>query len=330
MSRLRYVTVRSIQTLFLLWLVLTFLFFFFRMMPGSFVDIMLFGGANQETIQAFEAKWGLDDPLYIQYWHYLVNFLNLDMGTSLQFRTPVVEFVQMKIFNTLILAAPGITVGYIIASVLGTVMGNVRGSRFERYGIITLITIGSFPGFFIGIILILIFAVWLNIFPTSGMLSAEVSAQYADAAWWRPYLTKDFALHYALPFTAVVLRFLYAPTMVMRTSVVEVMGQDFNYYNRVTGLPYVNRMRHLARHSILPVITLYPVSMTRAISGLVLLEIVFNWPGIGYALVQAVLSRDFPVVQFVFFVTAAVVIIANFGVDIVYGFIDPRISVGED
>lgn len=330
MSRARYISVRTLQTIFLLWLVLTFLFFFFRLMPGSFVDIMMFGGANQETIQAFKAKWGLNDPLYIQYWHYLINFLNLDMGTSLQFRTPVVEFVQMKILNTLILAAPGITVGYILGSVIGTVIGNKRGSRLERYGIITLITIGSFPGFFIGIILILIFAVWLNIFPTSGMLSAEVSAQYAGAPWWRPYFTKDFALHYALPFTVVVLRFLYAPTMVMRTSVVEVMGQDFNYYSRVTGLPYVKRMRHLAEHSILPVITLYPVSMTRAISGLVLIEIVFNWPGIGYALVQAVLSRDFPVVQFVFFVTAAIVIIANFGVDIIYGFIDPRISVGED
>ena len=330
MSRVRYIGVRTVQTIFLLWLVLTFLFFFFRMMPGSFVDIMLFGGANQETIEAFKTKWGLNDPLYIQYWRYFINFLQLDMGTSLQFRTPVVEFVRVKIFNTLILAGPGITVGYVLGSVLGTVMGNRRGSKLERYGIISLITVGSFPGFFIGIILILIFSVWLNIFPTSGMVSAEVSAQYADAAWWRPYLTKDFAMHYVLPFSAVVLRFLYSPTMVMRTSVVEVMGQDFNYYNRVTGLPYVKRLNHLARHSILPVITLYPVSMTRAISGLVLLEIVFNWPGIGYALVQAVLSRDFPVVQFVFFVTAAVVIISNFAVDIIYGFIDPRISVGED
>jgi peptide/nickel transport system permease protein len=299
-------------------------------MPGSFVDIMLFGGANQETIQAFKTKWGLNQPLYIQYWEYLINFLQLEMGTSLQFREPVIDFVRMKIFNTLILAAPGITVGYLLGSVIGTVMGNLRGSRFERYGIITLITVGSFPGFFIGIILILIFAVWLNIFPTSGMLSPTVSAQFADAAWWRPYLTQDFAFHYVLPFSAVVLRFLYSPTMVMRTSVVEVMGQDFNYYNRVSGLPYAKRLKHLGRHAILPVITLYPVSMTRAISGLVLIEVVFNWPGIGFALVQAVLSRDFPVVQFVFFITAAIVIISNFAVDIIYGIIDPRISVGED
>jgi peptide/nickel transport system permease protein len=86
----------------------------------------------------------------------------------------------------------------------------------------------------------------------------------------------------------------------------------------------------MLKHASLPLITLYPVSMTRAIGGLVLIEIVFNWPGIGFTLVQAVLSRDFPVVQFVFFLVAAFVIVANFGVDIIYGIIDPRVSVGED
>jgi peptide/nickel transport system permease protein len=116
----------------------------------------------------------------------------------------------------------------------------------------------------------------------------------------------------------------------MRTSVVEVMGQDFIYYHKVTGLPYISKLKHIGKHAILPVITLYPVSMTRAISGLVLIELVFNWPGIGFALVQGVLQRDFPVVQFVFFITAAMVVIANFGVDLLYGIIDPRISVEGD
>jgi peptide/nickel transport system permease protein len=118
--------------------------------------------------------------------------------------------------------------------------------------------------------------------------------------------------------------------MIMRTSVVEALGQDFSYYQRVVGLPEFRRKWHIAKHASLPVITLYPVSMTRAIGGLVLVEIVFNWPGIGSTLVSSVFARDIPVVQFVFFLVGAMVIIANFGIDLLYGIIDPRVSISDE
>ena len=116
----------------------------------------------------------------------------------------------------------------------------------------------------------------------------------------------------------------------MRTSVVEVSGQDFAYYHRVKGLAKSTQLHHIMKHASLPVITLFPVSMTRAIGGLVLVELVFNWPGVGSFLVDAVLFRDFPVVQFVFFLVAIWVILGNYVVDIVYGIIDPRVAVGGD
>jgi hypothetical protein len=175
--------------------------------------------------------------------------------------------------------------------------------------------VGAFPTFVTSIFLIIIFACVLNVLPTSGMFGFQTSSQYADAAWWRPYLTVDFGQHYILPFAAVLLRYAYLPVLIMRTSVVEVIGQGFFFYHRMTGLPGGQRLQHLLKHASLPLITLYPVSMTRAIGGLVLIEIVFNWPGIGFTLVQAVPSRDFPVVQFVFFLVAAFVIVANFGVE---------------
>jgi len=309
--------------------VLTFLFFLFRLMPGDFASLMMRQGASDAAVASFRERWGLDDPLYVQYWRYLVNFLQLDMGTSLQFRKPVWDYVAPKIFNTFILVAPSITFGYIIASVIGTVMGSNRGSKFEKYGVIALITTGAFPGFFVAILAIIAFGVHLNLVPTGSMFGVENIDRFADAPWWRPYLTVDFAAHYILPFSVIVVRYLFGPSLVMRTSVIEVMDQDFVYYQRVSGLPSLRRLRHLAKHSILPVVTLYPVSMTRALSGLVLIELVFNWPGIGFALIQAVYSRDTPVVMFVFFITAAFVIIANFVVDILYGVIDPRVSVGE-
>lgn len=323
----RYAIVRSIQTIFMLWLVLSALFLLFRMMPGDFTAQMAAAGANEQTLDQIREQWGLNDPLHVQYQHYMINFVQLDMGESVVYRTDVWEFVKIRIFNTFILVAPAITITYILGALVGTVAGSRRGSRLEEIGIVPVIGLGSFPEFFLSIVLIVVFSSWLGLFPTSGMLSSGVTSQYE--AWWRPYLTLNFAYHYVLPFTAVVCRYLFIPSLVMRTSVVEVMGEDYTEYHRLTGLPSVAQLKHIAKHASLPLITIYPASMTRALGGLVLVETVFNWPGIGWTLVEAVLGRDYPVVQFVFFTVAAFVIIANFAVDLLYGVIDPRIRVEE-
>lgn len=327
MSRVRYIALRTLQTVFLLWFVLTFLFFFFRLMPGDFTNRMLYAGASPETIAAMQAKWGLNQPLHVQYYRYILNMATLDPGISRQFRVPVWEYVKMKIFNSFILIAPAITLSFIIGSTWGTIIGNRRDSRLEKYGHIPIIIMGTFPEFFTAMVLIIVFAGWLGWFPTSGLMDPSVATQFVDAPWWRRYLTWSFAEHYILPFAAVIMWSLLLPTLVMRTSIVEVRNQGFMYYHRLTGLRNRQILKHLGKHASLPVITLYPVMMTRAIGGLVLIEIVFNWPGIGDALVGAVLARDFPVMQFVFFLAAAWVIIANFVVDLVYGFVDPRVSV---
>lgn len=327
MSRKGFFVKRTLQTFVLLWIILTFLFFLFRFMPGSFADQMLYQGASPESVAAFEERWGLNDPLHVQYRRYLVNFAMLDPGQSLVYREPVWAYVQEKILNTFILVAPAMTVGYIAGTVLGTMMGINRDSWLDRYGVVPAITLGTTPSFFLGIVVIVIFAGWLNIFPTSGMLSPQMTSKLANAPWWRPYLTANFGMHYILPFSVIVLRYIYEPLLIMRTSIVEMSGQDFAYYHRINGLPKMRWMRHLAKHAIIPVVTFYPISMGRAISGLVLIETVFNWPGIGYALVEAVLGNDYPVVQFVFFLAAAFVIVGNYIVDIVYSIIDPRISM---
>jgi len=324
----RYLGTRFLQTVFTLLAVITFLFFLFRAMPGSYADIMLSQGAPPESVAAFEERWGLNDPLYIQYLRYIWNLLLLDAGTSLYAGVPVVDFVGKRMFNTFLLAGPGVVVGYILAISLGSLMGNLRGSIIEKYGTIPVIVFGTMPEFFSSIILVVIFADILNLFPSGGMVSLDLIGSFDN--WWEPYLTDSFAWHYILPFTAIVMRKTMQPLLVMRTSIVEVLGQDFIYYHRMTGLPEFERVKHVTKHSILPVITLFPISMVQAISGLVLIEIVFNWPGIGYTLVRAVARRDFPVVQFVFILAAAFVIFMNFLIDIIYGYIDPRVEVGED
>jgi peptide/nickel transport system permease protein len=324
MSKVKYFVFRTVQSVFLLWVVLTFLFFFFRLMPGSYSDIMLYQGASQDTVAAFEERWGLNDPLYVQYWRYLRNFVLLDPGTTLQYRQDVWEFVKFRLFNSMILVLPGITAAYIFGVLSGSLMGRLRGSKLEKYGIIPVLMAGTFPAFFTSIVLIIIFASWLGWFPTSGMGTAGFAT---EQAWWQRYLSWDFAWHYVLPVTAVFLRFAFLPTLIMRTSVVEVMGQDFMDFHRINGISKLRQYRHLGKNSILPVITMYPISATRSIGGLVLVEVVFNWPGIGFSLVEGVLSRDFPLIQFIFFLVAAFIIFANYAVDVIYGFIDPRVSL---
>ena len=325
-SMKRYFAVRSLQTVFMLWLVLTALFVLFRSMPGDFTAQMAAAGANEAALEQIREQWGLNDPLYVQYWDYITNLASGNLGESPIYRVDVWEFVKLRMFNTFILVAPAMTITYLFGALVGTVAGSKRGSLLERVGIVPVIAVGSFPAFFTSIVLVVVFADVLGLFPTSGMLSATSAT---GGAWWAPYLTMDFASHYVLPFFAVFLRYLFIPSLIMRTSVVEVMGQDHTAYHRLTGLPLVSRLRHVAKHASLPVITIYPVSLARALGGVVLIETVFNWPGIGFTLVEAVLGRDYPVVQFVFFVVATFVILSNFVVDLVYGVIDPRIRVDD-
>lgn len=325
MSFKKYLVFRTLQTIVMLWLVLTALFVLFRSMPGDFTVQMAVAGADEATLQRIRERWGLNDPLYIQYWNYLKNFVQLNMGESPVYRVDVWEFTKMRIFNTFILVAPAITFTYILGAVIGTIFGTRRGTRLEKFGLIPVIGVSAFPEFFIAIVLIIVFASWLGWFPTSGMLSPGITQQYDT--WWRPYLTKNFGHHYILPFVAVVFRYMFIPSLIMRTSVVEVIGQDFTEYHRITGMPQLEQLRQIAKHSILPLITIYPVSMARALGGLVLIETVFNWPGIGWTLVEAVLGRDVPILMFIFFIVAAFIIVSNFIVDLIYGVIDPRIRI---
>lgn len=329
MGRARFFIWRTVQMVFLLWLSISFLFVLFRLMPGDFASIMLYEGVSPEQVAEFEREWGLNDPLHVQYINYMTNLLQGNFGVSLTTRQPVLEFVGLKFFNSLILLVPGVILGYIFGSALGTLIGTKRGTWIERAGVILALFLGSLPSFVIAIVMVLVFSLTFDIFPSSGMLSAGSSLQAQGAAWWQPYLTQDFLMHYILPLSTVSLRYTNLPTLVMRTSIIEVTNQDFVYYNRIVGLGRNARLKHLARHASLPVITLFPISIAQGIGGLVLIEVVFNWPGIGQAFVQSILSRNLPVLQFIFFIIAVLILVGNFLVDLAYGIVDPRISVGD-
>jgi len=331
MSRASYYLRRTVITIILIYIVATALFLLFRLMPGSYIDLVAQAGAGSAEIEELEKRWNLDGPIYVQYYTYLVQLLSGDMGTSIRYGVPVQNVVGPAMLNSIILIAPAISVAYLIGSFAGLIMGHLRDSRFEKWGVILVTVTGTIPVFFLGIIFVVIFSSWLNIFPTSGMLSSTTQAELGEnPSIFTLIQTGEFWLHYVLPFTTIVARFLFIPSLIMRTSVIEVSGQGFMTFHRMTGLRRWNRLFYQMKHASLPVITLFPVSMTRAIGGMVLVEVVFNWPGIGFLLVESVHSRDYPIVQTVFFIAAVWIILANYVVDIIYGVIDPRVSVEEE
>ena len=328
MSRLRYYLRRTAVSVVLIFFSASALFFCCRAMPGSAVDIVAVSGASPEQLAALRAKWGLDEPLHVQYYSYITNLLTGNMGESFRYGRPVTEITLNRIFNSFILVAPAITTAYVLGATFGGAMGQSPNSNAEKYGTITMGVVGTVPSFFLGLLLVLAFAQTLDLFPTSGMLSISTQAQLgSNPSLLRLVTTADFWIHYTLPFVTIVFNYLYYPALVMRTSVVEVANQNFVYLNRIKGLDRRTRLRHLLKHASLPVITIFPLSLAKAIGGLILVEIIFNWPGIGSLLVNAVLFRDYPVVQFVFFLVAIWVIVGNYVVDICYSLLDPRVSI---
>lgn len=334
MSRIRYLIKRTAVSVLLIVIAVSALFFLFRSLPGDFTVLFAQQGASQEAVARLESKWGLNKPLYVQYYRYMLNMVTGDVGTSFKYGVDVWQLTKWRLLNSFILVGPAITAAYLGGALWGGFLGNSRGQTVEEWGIVGTIFLGALPAFFTGILLVIVFSESLGLFPTSGMVSTETVRELSRAndnvTPLDMYQTKDFWLHYFLPFTTIFARYFYVPTLIMRTNVVEMLSEGFMKYHRLTGIGSLGELNKLMKHSSLPVITLYPVSMTRAIGGMVLVEIVFNWPGIGSLLVDSVTSRDFPVVQFVFFLIVVWVIVANFVVDIVYGVIDPRVSVGED
>jgi len=334
MSRARYLVKRSIVSLVLIFFSISLLFVLFRSLPGDITTLFVQQGMSPEAIARVEQKWGLNKPLHVQYIRYITNMLSGDVGTSFNFGIGVWELTRNRLLNSFVLVGPAITAAYIIGAIFGGIMGNNRGEAIERWGVVGSIFVGALPAFFTGILLIVVFSEMLNIFPTSGMVSSETLRELGkskqDLTPFDMYQTPNFWLHYTLPFLTIFLRYLYVPSLIMRTNVIEVLNEGFMNYHRLTGISSRDEVRKLMKHSSLPVITLYPVSMTRAIGGVVLVEVVFNWPGIGQLLVSSVLARDYPVIQFIFFLVIVWVVLANYIVDIAYGFIDPRVSIGGD
>jgi peptide/nickel transport system permease protein len=320
----KYLGSRILQTVVTLFVVSTVMWVLFRLIPGDPASMYVSGRLTPEDIVALKRLWGLDLPLHVQYLRYMVNLFQGNFGVSFAYREPVMEVLSPKIVNTLILMVPVMVMAIVVGTILGSHMAWRRGGKMERLSVVLSLFFRSYPIYLSGILILMIFAHWLDLFPLGGM---RTIGQF-HTSWIGRFL--DVTHHLALPFVAAFLYYVGDVAMIARTSMLEVVGEEFLEFAKARGLSS-SRVRKIAmRNAIIPVITYSTILVGFAFGGQVLLEMVFSWPGIGKLMADSVQMHDYPVAQAAFFIMAVVVISANLLVDLFYGYLDPRITYGRD
>lgn len=323
MSSLRAVVGRLAQLTFVLWAVATILFLLFRLMPGNPLAAYIDPTFTEEQQAALMARFGLDKPLWEQYFIYLGNLLQGDLGDSFFYREPVGERVLSLLPNTLALTFTSLIIAYAFGIVAGAYLAWTRGSFVERAAIPLVLTTRAMPEFWLGMILLAIFSFSLGWFPAGG--TRPPGAEYDSLL--ALYTSRDFLVHLTLPALTLAIYSQGLPLLLMRSNMLDVMREDFVTMARIKGLStWTVVVRHAARNALLPVMTSFAISVGYQIQGNVVVETVFSWPGLGRELVQAVSASDYPLAQGAFLMIAVVVVVMNLIADLLYGVLDPRVS----
>jgi len=320
----RFLIRRTIEIAISLLIVITVVFFLFRIIPGDPTAAFLDAGFTVEARQMVIERFGLDKPFYVQYVLYMRNLVQGDFGRSFYHRRPANEVIGDRILNTLILMVPSLLLAYLIGTVAGAFLSWKRGTKLEDLSILGALAFRSAPVFWTGILALMLFAYGLGWLPHSGMRTPG----YPDTGLLGKFLSIDFLKHLALPAMVLTLYTLPTPLLLMRNTMLETFGEDYIDYCRAKGLSERQVMlRHSCRNALLPVVTSAALALGTAIGGQVILEYVFGWPGLGREIVFSTQRSDYPVAQFGLLLLAAVVMLMNLLTDLLYGVLDPRIRL---
>ena len=318
----RYLGNKIAQALITIFIVLCVNFFLFRIMPGDPLSMLMRNPrASQQAIQKAKELYGLDQSLPAQFGRYLQDLVKLDFGVSFMFKKPVVEVIGGKIGPTLLLLGVSELIAIILGIYLGIVAASHRG-RIVDVGAISLsLLLYSLPTFLLGMVLILVFSVYWGLFPSVGMVTA--AAKFSS--WWRQSL--DLLAHLFLPAMTLVLTLIGEYGMLMRSSLIEVLSEDFIVTARAKGLSEREVIhKHGYPNALLPVVTAISINLGLTIAGAIQVETVFSWPGIGRLMYDALNNRDYPLLQGIFLLVCICVIVANLLSDLLYMVLDPRVK----
>ena len=303
---LRFLLQRGGQALVAVFGVVTLVFFIQRL-TGDPVLLLVPETATEQDIEAMRMSLGLDRPMGVQYIEFLFDILRLDLGRSFVQNAPVWDILLSRIPQTLQLAAGALAVALLIGLPLGVIMALTRGKAVSRIIMGVVLAFQSLPTFWSGIMMILVFGVWLKWLPPSGIGTLA---------------------HLVMPSIALGLLSLATYARIMRSAIIDELGKDYVRSARARGVGTGRLLRrHLLRNSSIPVITITALEVSQLLAGAVIVETVFAWPGLGLLTVQSIASRDFMIVQAVVLLGAFVTIAANLAADILYSIVDPRVRL---
>lgn len=306
---LRYILGRLGYTVLMLLGVVTVSFFLIRAIPGDPARVMLGQRADEATLQALRQQYGFDKPLYVQYWRYLQRLVVGDWGRSIASNRPVLQIIGERLPATALLA----TVAMVIATLLGIALGVISALRANTWLDSTTMALAQFgisvPSIVMAIFLAVLFGEILPWFPIAGYIDRGIE-----------YLV--------LPAVTLGIRPLAIIARVTRSSMLDVLGQDYIRTAHAKGLPrWRVTLYHALRNALNPVVTTVGTWFAGLLAGAYFVEYIFNWPGIGGAAFDAITKLDYPLIQGTVLFTAAVFVIVNFLSDVLYALLDPRVEL---
>jgi len=318
----RYLSRKAGGALISLAMVVVLGFFSFRVLPGSDPAINLTRGrrVSAEEVERLRGQFGLDKPLAVQFLRYVRDLFTGDLGHSYVYNQPVSSLILDRLGPTLLLTGTAAVISMVLGLWLGQKVAWKRDSWFDRTQTGLALTLWSVPTFWLGLLLLLVFAGGLRLFPSGGMRTpgsdATGLAVVIDVAW-----------HMVLPvITMVAVSYAYY-LMVMRASVLEEMTADYLTTARAKGLTEDKvRTRHALPNALLPTVTLVFLTLGGLVGGAVTVETVFSWPGLGYLTFQGLSAPDLPLLQGTYVIFSSIVIVMNFVADLVYRVLDPRLK----
>lgn len=316
----RYIATRLLATAPVLLTTLVLIFLITHVMPGDPIQAMMGQYPVPPGYRAIIThEYGLDQPLAVQLWLYLVNLVHGNLGYSFANHQPVLPLVLARARYTLLLMIPSLVIASAVGVILGIVAAPREGKRVDTTVTVVSVAGVSIPVFWLAQLLVVVFAVQLGILPSTGIGSVRV--QQTGLAGFADYLA-----HLVLPCTCLVVSYLAIVARVARASTIEALGQDYVLTALAKGTSATRVLwTHVLPNALIPVVTVIGVQFGFALTGAVLTETVFGWPGIGSLFISSVANRDYPVLEAIFLLAALSVIIANLATDLLYGVLDPRI-----
>ena len=302
----RYIAAR-LATAALVILGVSVVSFFLTFLTGDPAEIMLPPGATAAQIEKFRAEWGFDDALIVQYWRFLKRAVHGDFGVSLRHGQPSLPLIAARLPATFQLTVTAMLLAIALAVPLGVLAATHRGGPVDLLAMGVALVGQSVPNFWLAIMMILLFAVSWGLLPTSG---------------------RGGIAHVVMPAAAIAINLMALLTRLVRSTMIEMLSEDYVRTARAKGLRELFvTSRHALPNALIPLVTVIGLQFGYILGGAVVIETIFTWPGVGLFTIQAILNRDYPVVQASVFILATAVVLINLAVDLLYVWLDPRIRI---